>query len=233
MIRPTLASAALLALAGCSGKAGDSYVPVKATPIPPAQVEKGKEASLLPFKVGNSWTYIAKTVVQIQNKQTSREAIVTFRISKVEDVPGGRRATLELISNNKTVDRQVWMVNSRGIYQISIGTTKPRIFSTPIPAILFPVENGKKFSWTGSDGKTQMTYNFTVMGSQEVDTEEKRLAGIAIESKGTSKSGKITEKTDRTIWFTPGVGIVRIRESTLSNVGGSELLLSLKSHTVK
>jgi hypothetical protein len=227
------AAIALLTIAGCGGGSGDSYVPAKKPPIPPASVTAGQEASLFPFKVGNSWTYKAATTIQIQNRQTSREAEVTFKVAKVEDVAGGKRATLDLISNGKTVDRQVWISTSKGIFQVSIGTTKQRVFSSPIPAIQFPVAPDKKFSWKGSDGKASMTYNFTIIGPQEVDTEEKRMSGIAVEAKGTSTAGKVTEKTERTMWFAPGVGIVRIRESTLSNVGLSEMLLSLKSHTVK
>lgn len=233
MTKLSLATIALLTAIGCSGGSNDSYVPAKKSEIPPAKVEKGQEASLFPFKVGNSWTYTAKTAIQVQNRQTSREAEVTFKITKVVDIPGGKKATLDLITNNKVVDRQVWLSTTKGIFQSSIGIAKVRNFSSPIPAIQFPVEPSKKFSWKGSDGKTNMSYNFTILGPQEVDTDEKRMSGIAVESKGTSVAGKITEKTERTIWFAPGVGIVRIRESTASNVGVSELLLSLKSHNVK
>lgn len=232
-MKPLPLAIALIVAAGCSGGGGDSYVPVKKQAIPEAKVAPGQEAALFPFAVGNSWTYVARTAARVKNRQSTQEAEITFRVAKIEDTKNGKRATIDLITKDKVVDRQVWLSNSRGIYQISIGATKPRVFTSPIPAILFPVEPAKRFSWKGGDGNVNMTLNFTVTGAQEVDTEEKRLSAIAVESTGTSVKGKLTEKTERVIWFAPGIGIARIRESTASSVGASELLLSLKSHNVK
>ena len=94
-------------------------------------------------------------------------------------------------------------------------------------------ESKKKFEWNGSDTKSQMAYNCIIQGPEEVDTDMKRMSGIAVDCKGTSTNGKVKELTDRTIWFTPGIGLVRIRESTGSTAGSSELLLSLKSYKVQ
>lgn len=221
---------------GCKGGSGggeNSYKPTPPPKIEPVSVKAGEEKSLFPIAVGNSWTYKASTSVRTKQGQRSGDRDATFTVSKIEDVPGGKRATLDLLVDGKAVDKQVWVVTDKSISQVSVGATKPRIFSTPIPAITFPVEVGAKFSWKGGDGKAQMAYNNEIMGAQEIDTDFKRLSAIAVDSKGTSVSGGNTEKTDRTIWFAPGIGIVRIRESTSSKAGASELLLSLKSHTVK
>lgn len=221
---------------GCKGggsSGGSAYVPTPPPKIEPASVKAGEEATLFPITVGNAWTYSATT--SVRTKQGSRQGTkdATFKVTKVEDVAGGKRATLELLMDGKAVDKQVWLVNAKGVYQVSVGIAKPRLFSTPIPAITFPIETGSKFSWQGGDGKAKMAYNNEVTGAEEVDTEMKRMSAIAVDSKGTSVTGVTTEKTDRTIWFAPGIGIVRIRESTSSPVGASELLLSLKSTTVK
>jgi hypothetical protein len=228
-----LALAAFIVVVGCSGGSGGGYVPKKVSTLTPASVKAGQEASLFPFKVGNSWTYRTVTAQRIGNRTQERTADVTFKVVNVEDAGGGKRATIDLIVADKPVDRQVWISNSRGIYQVSIGRAKPRVFSTPIPAVLFPVEAGNKFKWSGSEGNTKLAYSSVVVGPQEVDTDEKRMSAIAIESKGSSSNPKVSEKLERTIWFVPGVGIVRIRESATSNVGASELLISLKSHQVK
>jgi len=228
-----LSLAALVVAVGCSGGSGGGYVPKKATELPPAAVKAGQEASLFPFKIGNSWTYRTVTAQRIGNRTQERTADVTFKVVNVEDVANGKKATIDLIVGEKPVDRQVWISNSRGIYQVSIGRAKPRVFSTPIPAVLFPVKEGSKFKWSGSEGNTKLSYNSVVVGPQEVDTDEKRMSAIAIESTGNSTNPKVTEKLERTIWFVPGVGIVRIRESAVSNVGASELLISLKKHQVK
>ncbi len=233
-ISPYFSLTPLLLVIGCSGGgSGSGYVPTPTPAIEPAAVAAGQEQSLFPFKEGNSWTYTIKTVIRAGTTVNQGTQEATFKVAKTEVKDGNTRATLEMSINGKVMDRQIWLSNSKGIYQISIGTTPTRTFSTPIPSISFPVTAGRKFSWSGSDGKSQMAYSNVIVGPQEVDTEEKRLSAIAVDTKGTSINGKVTEKTDRTIWFAPGVGMVRVRESTVSSKGASELQLSLKSHTVK
>lgn len=218
---------------GCSGGSGGGYVPTPAPKIEPVTIQTGQESNLFPLATGNTWTYVATTVARVgnQTQQGTKDAI--FKVIKSEDVAGGKRATLELSIDDKVVDRQVWLVNSKGIYQVSVSGQRPRTFSTPIPAITFPVEAGKKFSWSGSDGKAKMSYENEVVGIGEVDTDMKRMSAVSVDAKGTSVLNNVTEKTERTMWMVPGVGIVRIRESTGSATASSELLLSLKSYTVK
>lgn len=218
---------------GCSGGSGGGYVPTPTPKIEPITIQAGQESNLFPLAAGNSWTYLATTVARSgnQTQQGTKDAI--FKVTKVEDIAGGKRATLELTIDDKVVDRQVWVVNSKGIYQVSVSGQRPRTFSTPIPAITFPVETGKKFSWSGGDGRAKMSYDNEVVGIGEVDTDMKRMSALSVDAKGTSVANNVTEKTERTIWFVPGVGIVRIRESTVGTNAASELLLSLKSYTVK
>lgn len=225
-----------LLIVGCSGgSGGGGYVPTPTAKITPASVKAGEEATLLPFKVGNTWTYSMKVEQQVGARSARQTKDATFRVAKVDQVNGRTQATMELMADGKVMDKQVWYVDSKGIYQVSIGDgpKKNRTFSTPIPAILFPVEIGKKFEWKGTDQKSTMAYNSQIRGVEEVDTDMKRLSAYAIETKGTSVSGKVTENTDRTIWFAPGIGMVRISESTKSSKGASAMLLSLKNYTVK
>ena len=232
MTKPVLAALGAVLAVGCSGGAS-GYKPSPAPKIEPVVVKPGTEQDLFPFKVGNSWTYSFKSVQRAGNRSQPGSGDLTFKVTKIEENGGNTRITLDLILKDKAVDKQVWVSNSKGIYQSSLGMTKVRSFDTPIPAITFPVDKDKKFSWSGSDGKAKMAYNCLIIGPEEVDTEEKRMSAIAVESKGTSTSGDITEKTDRKVWFAPGIGIVRLSETTVSNKGSSELLLILKSHTVK
>lgn len=224
----------LIILVGCAGsKSADNYVPTPSPKIEPAKVAPGQEQTLFPFKVGNSWTYTIKTAIRIGDRATQGTQEATFKVTKVDVVNGETRATLDMSVGGKVRDRQVWTSNSKGIYQISLGMTPVRKFSTPIPSIVFPVEPGKKFAWAGTDGKAKMAYNNEIVGPQEVDTEEKRLSAIAVDSKGTSTVGNVTEKTDRTIWFAPGIGMVRIREFSSSSKGSTDFQLVLKSSSIK
>lgn len=220
---------------GCSGGPSGGYVPTPPPKIAPASVKAGEAASLFPFKVGNTWTYMMKVAQQVGARQGQQTREATFKVSKVDQVNGRTEATIELVSEGKVVDRQVWYSDSTGIYQVSIGDgpNKTRKFSTPIPAIVFPPETNKTFSWKGSDSKANMAYNSKILGPEEVDTDLKRLSAYAVETKGTSVSGKVTENTERTIWFAPGIGMVRISETTKGSKGASALVLSLKNYTVK
>ncbi len=231
---PISVLAIALVAVGCKGGSGESaYVPTPPPKIEPAAVSSGQEASLFPMTVGNSWTYTASTSVRAKagTRQGARD--VTFRVSKVDDTPNGKRATIDLVVEGKVTEKQIWLLNSKGIYQASVGGANPRTFSTPIPSVMFPVEKGKKFSWKGSAGNANMTYESEIIGSEEIDTELKRLSAIAVDSKGTTLIGKNTEKVDRTVWFAPGVGIVRIRETTVGKDAAMDLLISLKSYSVK
>lgn len=78
-----------------------------------------------------------------------------------------------------------------------------------------------------------MASNSVIVGSTEVDSEMKRFAAIQVDTKYSSVSGGKTTRAEQNVWFVPGIGIVRLRDSSKGPNEASELLLSLKSYTVK
>jgi len=222
-----------IALFGCKGGGGSAYVPKPVEKITPASVKPGEEASLFPLAVGNEWTFVVEAAGADLRTRRTMSGEVKLRVVDVQQEGDGKRATIEMLTNDKVNERQVWVVNSKGIFQIGKGAKEIQMYSTPQPVVIFPVEVGKTFSWKGLEGKVQRDYVSKVIGPQEVDTEEKRLSGIAIESKGNNKAGTTTEKTEGTIWLAPGIGIVRYIEMTVGKDAIVRNVLKLKSHTLK
>lgn len=222
-----------IAIVGCRGGDGNGYTPVPPSKLEPVSVKPGQEATLMPIAVGNQWTYNVETIIATQKGKAQRKGELTFKITKVDDTSNGKRATIDILSSGKVTERQIWLVNDKGIYQVSTGVAKPVTYSTPIPLILFPVDKNKTFKWKGSGGPYQRSIDAKILENQEVDTDEKRYSAIGVETKGENKDGKVTQKTSGIIWFVPGVGLVRYRESTLSSENATEQLLQLKSHSLK
>ena len=224
--------AAVAVAVGC-GKGGGSYEPKPVKEPAAATVPKGDERNLMPLAVGNQWTY------EVQGRALSNGQVVelagelTWKVVKVETAGGETRAIIDVYSKDKRTDRQGWIVNSKGIYQTYIGLDKVIQFTPPLPSILFPIEKGTKFKWSGSGPRPGTTPGpikqvSTVLGNQQVDVlEGPALSAIGIETKGDY--GKAIGKSQATVFFAPNVGIVRYVHSVDAK-SPSQLRLRLKSH---
>ena len=233
MSKPAIGLACLAILAGCAGKRGSEYVPVPPSKIEPVTVRIGEEATLFPAKVGDEWVYEIENAIQRNNRVAQGQGFITLKVVKVEPVGDGKRITMDLSSKGRVQDRQVWLLNSKGLYQVSLGLKGERTFNPPLIAIQFPVEAGKKFSWSGKSGKSDMAVNAVIVGAAEVDTAEKRMSAIQVDSKYTIRSGKSIERPERSVWFEPGIGIVRIKETSTRTGGAAGLTLALAKHNFK
>lgn len=235
---PTGALAALI-LAGCgSGGGGGSYEAKSVKQIEPAKLAPGQEASIFPWKVGNQWTYTLDGFQQSAQGQASQPTIeVTYRVVSVDPVPGGEKATLEVTRDGAVMDRQVWTRNDKGLFQVSVGQTATP-FDPMQPALLFPLDTGKTFKWTGKGVVPNGTVGTSkseskVTGPQEVDTEMGRLSAIAVETQSEWTSGNLKGLTNSVSWWKPGTGIVRFKQTAIANQIAVTQLLKLKSATLK
>lgn len=233
----TLACGAILALAGCKKGPPDNYVPQPEKAIPPATVTPGNEASLLPLDKGNQWTYAISITRMIKGQQQApmhREW--TCKITSSEKTADGTKAVMDILQDDRLQDRQVWLVNSKGIYQTASGNP-PVAYKPLMPIIAFPVKAGNTFKWAGTgpsglgtSGPHTSTSN--ILGSSEVDTEMGRLSAIPIESDTRVKVGKNDGQSVSTVWFAPGTGIVKLRQEALAGDTGYVLVMSLKSKSL-
>lgn len=230
--------AGALILAGCGSGGGGSYTPKQTKKVDPAVVAPGQEANLFPWKVGNQWTYTLEGMrMSQQGQQADPVRTITYKLTAVAPVEGGEKATFEISQDGAVMDRQVWLRNAKGIFQVSVSPAN--VPFTPMqPALVFPVKEGAKFKWTGTgvvpggdQGKS--TTESTVVGPQEIDTESGRMSGIAIETQTQWSSGNLKGMTNSVAWWTPGYGIVRFKQTAMANNVAVTQLLKLKSATLK
>src|SRR5262249_1271038 len=127
-------------------------------------------------------------------------------------------------------DHQVWQITKKGIFQVSAGK-QGNTYDPPQPALLFPPEPGRKFSWKGKgvtpaaeEGTQEL--ESTVLSFQEVDTDRDKYWSIPVESRGTFEGPKAKGQIASVAYWAPKVGLVRYRQSVAS--GGALLTISMK-----
>ncbi len=231
---------ALLVLAslwGCASKPADSYTPKPVETIPPATITPGNESSVLPLDKGNQWTYDASTVIaQNGQPQPGTNFEVTWTVTASQQTPNGTVATIVTTQDGKTKGSQDWLVNSKGVYELSDGTP-PLKFDPPLPVLLFPAKPDTTFKYKGGgptgfgDMGTHESDN-TILASEIVDTSMGQISTIPIESKGTVVSKGITAHNAVSVYFSPGIGIVRMRQEAVAGGKGYIVLLKLKSKSL-
>lgn len=228
-----IAVTAAVVAAGCGPKEG-SYQPKPVKITGTATVAAGQEGNLFPMAVGNQWVYDIQGQTIQQGRQVSFGGEVTWKVVKVDSLPGGgKKATVDVITGGKRTDRQEWTLNSKGLFQTSIGLNPATKFDPPIPAIVFPVEKDRTFSWKGNGVRPNMkpgptSTKSTIVGPKEIDV----VSGPpmqAIEVKTETDFGKSIGSATSTAFFTPNVGIVRYVHVVNSKTP-TQLLLRLKSH---
>lgn len=216
-----------LSLIGCNK--GDSKTAVAAEPaVPPMDTSPGYEKKLLPMKVGNEWVYTLESIRIRGGRRAEATTDVTYKIVKVS----GSTCTIEVTNKEKkVVDRQVWQVNDKGLYQISISTANVA-YNPPQPVAVFPIQSNKTFNWKGTgvmptgERGTQST-EVTVREPMEVDTPAGRFNAIPFESRFTLTGGAVGSG-DSVTFMTPGVGIVRFRQTVKTDLETGSLTLKLK-----
>jgi len=228
----------VLAAVGCGTGAGERPRAVLAPKIPVAMLEEGKESRVMPLAKGNSWTYSYEQVTREANgRQSSDQRELTWTVVRTDLVPGGIRAIIQVSSGGSVADRQVWRCDATGLFQERI-SNKDIPYTPALPVMRFPLAKYGAFKWSGRGvlpvGQPgPMTVDIQVLGPQEVDTDLKRISAIAIESRSRFAAEKFQGVAANTMWFSPGVGLVRYRsEVAIGNVIGVTVI-KLKSTNLK
>lgn len=234
-------------MAGCN-RSGSAYQPTPPKKTEMIAVKEGPDQNLVPLKEGNQWTFSGQMAASVGGKSQSFPGIEqTFKIAKVETTARGTEATIEITVNGKVNSRQVWLANDKGLFQVSAtpalaSADAPvpdlKALSTPQPIIEFPASMGKKFTWSGTGPMPNSqigtnTVESTILGPQDVDTDEGTMTAIAVDSETTFTAGKDQGKSKSTIWLAPGIGIARYTQEALSGTTRTKLVLKLKSHSLK
>lgn len=236
-----IGAAALMAVGCGPGNKEDAYVPKPSPEVPVAEMTASAGEDLLPLKVGNQWTYtVTMNRLQAGRQLEPVQEEMTWKVTKVTPVEGGTKATIELSTGGNTSETQTWLVNAKGIYQVTAGV-KEKAFSTPQPVALFPATEGTNFNWSGtgtvpiSRDAGKITSTSKTLAPQEVDTGVGSISAIPIETTSKFEAGEISADSASTLWLAPGTGIVRYRQETVSkaNRSGVVTLMRLKAKSLR
>jgi hypothetical protein len=219
----------LLAAAGCRSRPG-TYTPTPPPKVEPLSGPVTKAEEVLPLTVGNTWTYELKAEEYKGDKKLGQMTqTVNYRVQAVN----GSRAVLELSQGDELVDRQSWENRPDGLYQLTTSRRdvpyKPAQIAAPLP-----LEKGRRFNWVGSGMMADSSMGFgkavsEVMEPEPVDTAMGTLSAYPVTTVTTFKGGRC----DNTTWFRPGVGLIRLRQETLSNGRRSIVTLILTNYALK
>lgn len=226
-------------LAGCGSGGGSSYKPKavdKAAPLTP--IAGGQEASLMPLTLGNEWVYESSIVLQQGGQQATNQTDVTFKI--VKTIPGadGTKGVLEIKTAEGQPERQTWLANPKGIYQVSAGSGNSLPFTPAQPAVTFPIEKGRVITWMGTGllpggGRGASKLTQTILAEQEVDTAMGRMVAYPVETRQTWGTGATAGQSASTVWWVPGTGIVRFRQEIVTGQASAVQVLRIKSKSLK
>ncbi len=239
MIRPNQLwpLALTLLIAGCGSGAKTTTTGKPADPIAPATIKPGEEATLFPMAVGNQWVYDASGVSSTRTGgQQQNQTEVTFKMTKVTDVPGGQEAEFDVMANGNLTNKQKWLLNKEGLYQTATGKKLDPM--TPMqPIVKFPIQEGATLEpWTGTgpfgdETTAKMSSTAKSMGPRLVDTEMGQVSAFMFQSTSKIEMKKTKGGTELTLWLKPGVGIVRLEQTLVFPDINQTMTLRLKSFT--
>ena len=223
---------------GCSGgQPSDQYQAKAPDTVPAATVTPGNEGSLFPLDKGNQWTYSVDVKTKLHGKdQPVRSYESNWKVIDSKQTSDGTVAQIQTTLPKNKIDVQTWREDSKGIYEVSDGTP-PVTFNPPFPMILFPVKDGTVYKWqgtgpNGTKGGGKQTSTRTIRASEVVDTDMGQMSAIPVDDVGTIEANGKQGRSESTVWFAPGVGIVRLRQEVVIGDQGYILLLKLKSKSL-
>lgn len=226
--------ASALVVAGCGSGGGGSYKPEAVKTVEPAKVAPGEEKSLYPLAVGNQWTYTLTQSGTVNGAQRTATSEVVFKVTATKPVGDGVQANIDVSNNGIVTEKQVWLVDSKGIFQM-VGGAPATTFTPSQPQILFPPETGRKFSWKGTGPvptekpgvmkSAPISASYEILGSQTVDTDMGPISAIAVQSSATMTVNGKQGTTPSITWWAPKIGLVRYVSANV--------ILKLKTYSAK
>jgi hypothetical protein len=237
-------------LAGCSkggssataepskSKANSSY-------LSEVKVDSQTEGNIVPFAVGNEWTYTYESTVTDNKTSETRktDAEVIYKIVKLDTPANGVKvATMEVYVDSTLREVQEWRSGSDGIFLLANRAPNgARTALTPaMPFISFPIKLERKFSWKGTGlgpagAPAAMNYEFMFGSPQRVDTELGPMHALFIEMAGQFEETSSKKKGVSMLnsWYRPDVGLVRLRQVVEMGQVQAQNSLALKRFTIK
>lgn len=193
------------------------------------------DENIFPMEVGNEWVYDYQTFAG--TSAAAAPATLTVDVVSVKETPDGTIGELKFTLNNVVTDVQRWLVNSKGLFELSSGE-KSTPFNPIQPVVMFPIVPTSVYNWTGTGqtpagGEGNMRVKNYVAEPVMADTSMGSLPTIPIDSttqfvlKGKPAQAKASS------YFQRGVGLVRYKLTMLVEGDYYTILIKLRSHTLK
>lgn len=157
------------------------------------QQQQQQPQNFFPLNEGSQWTYNVKSKDQT--------ATITQKIGRIELLGDQRVAGVETYLNEKFQGTENISSTDKGIFR---HRTQGADFKPPVPMLRYPIKKGDTWDYTGTLGGT------TTTTTSQVDVDKVTVpAGTYQAAIVTTKSKDKKSKSATTIWFAPGVGIVK------------------------
>ncbi|CAN5577832.1 hypothetical protein BH11ARM1_BH11ARM1_17960 [soil metagenome] len=194
----------------------------EATPVPAALIQIPTD--LVPMAVGNKWVYSSET-------DGDPGPDVTYKMSSVANVPGGKEAQVDIYTGDTKTDQQVWRLDSHGLSQISAGL-KSIQNKPPVPLVASSDQTGFTYEGVGALPNSHEGKIKVVGRVQKLKSDPKIFPSstMAVESETKYRAPTGTMKQNTICWYAPGKGLVRCRIE-LDNFGVT--VMQLKTQTLK
>ncbi|MCF7733403.1 MAG: DUF3108 domain-containing protein [Akkermansiaceae bacterium] len=182
------------------------------TPVDP---KFPNEIPLLPVKMGDFWRYQVQVEVNTpDHPATTRHETTRTYLGKLKPVPDKDEVDVfEVVIPNSPTERELVEIYEdrilmRGSLKITDGKASPPIwFDKPVPFVLSNIRPGSSFPpLTVADG--EVTRGIHVVGREEVTVPAGSYRTIRLLMTGVDGK-QLGLELRRTIWFAPGVGIVK------------------------
>ncbi len=194
--------------------------------------------TLFPMAEGNTWVYDAEIASYLGQKVLAQaEGEIIFKMSDVKQTPEGTQGIVTVTQGDTMMGQSTWVLNPSGLVQTT-GGLKNVPFSVPEPTLKFPIDKNPLLTWSNSgempDGTTgTQTGRTEVTLAPQIDTAVTTVSGVSSTATSHFKTKTNEGVETTTTWFQPGVGIVRLVQSTRVGQRVNSTTIRLKSWTVQ
>jgi hypothetical protein len=177
-----------------------------AAPIP----KEPKPTPYFPTRVGYKWVTSSSWTNSITHSVTQLEQ-KTHIVTKVEQKDLQTFVTVCTERNGKLSSEAVMLITAKGLFVPEAANEK---LDTPICALKLPPKPGErwdtKFTLAGSTIETQ----YETLEPEEVKVPAGKFKAIPVKTKSTvtTQFTKLTLTQEKTIWFAPGIGVVKVED---------------------
>jgi hypothetical protein len=230
----SLGGALVISLTGCGNSS--NYTPQPEKKVKALSITTGNEKSLMPIAKGNQWNFVAESEFRSKTNADAKSNKVSFKVTDVQKDQDSSTATIEVSIDGEVKEKQLWLINDSGIYQVSTGKSGTK-FSTPKLLVPFPVKNSSTFNWNGkgpaiNSTSTEIKLNGKIIGSEEVNIKDDKVAALATETTEHWGQDKDKGASVTLAWWVPNVGIARLRQVTATQNAVLSQVMRLESYTI-